>query len=59
MRNYYPEAIPILEQVRLAYPNDTTLAGIIDDSEGIYKRLESGLVPVPTITPLPANAPSP
>jgi len=57
--NYCPEAIPILEQVRLAYPNDTTLIGIIDDSEGICKRLESGLVPVPTITPVPANTPAP
>jgi len=49
--NYCPQAIPILEQVRKAYPDDPSLTGIVDDSEGICRRLAQGVAPVPTITP--------
>ncbi|MEW5869227.1 MAG: tetratricopeptide repeat protein [Chloroflexota bacterium] len=55
--NYCPKAIPILEQVRSAYPDDPTLISILEDSEGICRRLENGVAPVPTITPLPTDTP--
>jgi tetratricopeptide (TPR) repeat protein len=57
--NYCTEAVTTLEEVRQSYPDDPILLGIIDDSEGICRRLESGQVPVPTITPMPAATPNP
>jgi tetratricopeptide (TPR) repeat protein len=57
--NYCPQARQVLAQVRLAYPDDVTLIGIADDSEGICKRLDAGQAPVPTITPMPTETPPP
>ncbi len=66
--NYCAEAYQVLQEVREAYPDDPTLIGIIEDSEGICRRLEAnagratstpaaplGLVPseTPPITPTP------
>jgi len=50
--NYCPEALPILRQVRQAYPNDTSLMDIVADSEGICRRLQGGSQPA-TPTPEP------
>jgi tetratricopeptide (TPR) repeat protein len=50
--NYCPDAISVLEQVRAYRPDDTTLIEIIDDSEGICRRLEGG-------TSSPGATPSP
>jgi tetratricopeptide (TPR) repeat protein len=54
--NYCPEAMPVLEQVRKAYPDDTILVGIVDDSEGICKRVQKDIgaatAGLPTETPL-------
>jgi tetratricopeptide (TPR) repeat protein len=55
--NYCPEAMEVLQQVRAAYPDDPTLMSIVEDSEGICARLESGSVPVPTITPEASSTP--
>jgi tetratricopeptide (TPR) repeat protein len=55
--NYCPEARQVLAQVRQAYPDDPTLMGIAEDSEGICKRLDAGQAPVPTITPMPTETP--
>ncbi len=50
--NYCEEAISILEQVRVYRPDDTTLIEIINDSEGICRRLEGGsILPESTSTP--------
>jgi len=43
--NYCPEALPILQQVRQAYPDDTSLMEIVQDSEGICRRLQGGSSP--------------
>jgi tetratricopeptide (TPR) repeat protein len=56
--NYCPQARQVLGKVRQAYPEDVTLMGIADDSEGICKRLDAGQAPVPTITPMPTETPS-
>ena len=32
-----------------------TLMGIVEDSEGICRRLDAGQAPVPTITPMPTE----
>ena len=56
--NYCPEARQVLAQVRQAYPDDPTLMGIAEDSEGICKRLDAGQAPVPTITPMPTETPA-
>jgi tetratricopeptide (TPR) repeat protein len=53
--NYCPQARVVLAQVRQAYPDDVTLMGIVDDSEGLCKRLDAGQAPVPTITPMPTD----
>jgi tetratricopeptide (TPR) repeat protein len=55
--NYCPQAREVLAKVRLAYPDDTTLMAIAEDSEGICRRLDAGQAPVPTITPLPTSTP--
>lgn len=51
--NYCALALEVLQEVRQAYSDDPTLMGIVEDSEGICRRLQSGNVPVPTVTPLP------
>jgi tetratricopeptide (TPR) repeat protein len=55
--NYCPQAREVLSHVREAYPDDPVLMGIVEDSEGICRRLDSGQAPVPTITPMPASTP--
>ena len=57
--NYCAEAVKVLEEVRAAYASDATLIGIVEDSEGICRRLASGQVPVPTITSMPVATPAP
>lgn len=57
--NYCVEAVEVLEQVRAYRPDDTTLIDIINDSEGICRRLEGQMnspqiTPTPTVTPTPA-----
>jgi tetratricopeptide (TPR) repeat protein len=61
--NYCPQALPILEQVRKAYPNDTSLIGIIEDSEGICRRVQGGgqpedATPTPEMEITPTPTPS-
>ena len=55
--NYCPQAREVLSKVRQAYPDDPTLIGIVEDSEGICRRLNQGQAPVPTITPGPTDTP--
>ena len=56
--NYCPQALEVLAEVRAAYPEDPSLMGIIEDSEGICRRLQgyinATLTPLPTTTPTPA-----
>ncbi|NMC11332.1 MAG: tetratricopeptide repeat protein [Chloroflexi bacterium] len=52
-QNYCPQARPILNQVRAAYPQDTILMGIVADSEGICDRLEGSANALPSPTPIP------
>jgi tetratricopeptide (TPR) repeat protein len=47
--NYCPEAQQVLNEVRRAYPDDATLMSIVEDSEGICRRLQAG----PSATPTP------
>jgi tetratricopeptide (TPR) repeat protein len=55
--NYCPDALQVLNEVRDSYSEDPTLMGIVEDSEGICRRLEAGQAPVPTITPMPTGTP--
>jgi tetratricopeptide (TPR) repeat protein len=57
--NYCPTALEVLGEVRQAYPDDPSLMGIVEDSEGICRRLQGGQVAVPTITPMPTDTPEP
>jgi tetratricopeptide (TPR) repeat protein len=57
--NYCPTALEVLGEVRRAYPDDPSLMGIVEDSEGICRRLQGGQVAVPTITPMPTDIPEP
>jgi tetratricopeptide (TPR) repeat protein len=57
--NYCPTALEVLGEVRRAYPDDPSLMGIVEDSEGICRRLQGGQVAVPTITPMPTDTPEP
>jgi tetratricopeptide (TPR) repeat protein len=57
--NYCPTALEALSEVRRAYPDDPSLIGIVEDSEGICRRLQGGQVAVPTITPMPTDTPEP
>jgi tetratricopeptide (TPR) repeat protein len=43
--NYCSEAYEVLGEVRASYPEDPTLIGIIEDSEGICRRLAGNLTP--------------
>ncbi len=56
--NYCKEAIEVLELVRAYRPDDTTLISIINDSEGICRRLEEESTSK-NITPTPLPSPSP
>lgn len=58
--NYCSEAIDVLQQVRDVYPDDVTLMSIVEDSEGICRRLGSStgevttgemVAATPTVTP--------
>jgi tetratricopeptide (TPR) repeat protein len=58
--NYCQEAYTVLEEVRRYRPDDATLIGIIDDSEGICRRLEGGSsLPASTSTPTGDTTPTP
>jgi tetratricopeptide (TPR) repeat protein len=57
--NYCPRALEALSEVRRAYPDDPSLIGIVEDSEGICRRLQGGQVAVPTITPMPTDTTEP
>jgi tetratricopeptide (TPR) repeat protein len=57
--NYCPTALEVLGEVRQSYPDDPSLIGIVEDSEGICRRLQGGQVAVPTITPMPTDTPAP
>lgn len=63
-QNYCPEALPVLQEVRQAYPDDPTLMEIVTDSEGICRNLGNSIqegeatispraTPTPTIPPTP------
>jgi hypothetical protein len=56
--NYCPEALEVLAKVRAYRPDDTTLMGIVEDSEGICRRLQTGLTGAGS-TPTPAVSPTP
>jgi tetratricopeptide (TPR) repeat protein len=56
--NYCQEAYNVLEKVRKYRPNDEILISIIDDSEGICRRLEGGEDAIQD-TPTPAPYPTP
>ncbi|MCZ7552637.1 MAG: tetratricopeptide repeat protein [Anaerolineales bacterium] len=55
--NYCPQAREVLAQVRAAYPDDPTLIGIVEDSEGICARLDASPAPGPTKTPTLVETP--
>lgn len=57
--NYCQEAYKVLQEVRAAYPDDPTIIPIVEDSEGICRRLEGGYTPQPTETPDPNITPEP
>ncbi len=54
--NYCDQAYDVLEEVRLAYPDDNILTGIVDDSEGICRRL-ANTPAAPTIPAAPTATP--
>ena len=49
--NYCAEALQVLSEVRRAYPDDAILMGIVEDSEGICARLQSGPIENPETSP--------
>jgi tetratricopeptide (TPR) repeat protein len=52
--NFCPQAIPVLNQVTSAYPNDPILNGIVQDSLGICRNLAnnaSSSAATPTVSP--------
>jgi tetratricopeptide (TPR) repeat protein len=68
--NYCPEALPVLDQVRKAYPDDPFLKGIVEDSEGLCRRVAGGydtptaaptlgLTGTPPTRPAPSRTPIP
>ncbi len=57
--NYCPEAFSVLQEVRAAYPDDPILMDIVEDSEGICRRLESGFIQEATTTPEVTLTPEP
>lgn len=50
--NYCAEALAVLAEVRAAFPDDAVLMSIVEDSEGICRRL-SGLANTPAPSPVP------
>jgi len=58
--NFCDNAVSVLAEVRQAYPDDPTLMSIVEDSEGICRRLadEMGASPAATTeAPQPAATP--
>ena len=51
--NYCSEAMSVLAQVRAERGDDALLMGIVEDSEGICRRLAGSYTPEPTTTPEP------
>jgi tetratricopeptide (TPR) repeat protein len=62
--NYCPEALKALGEVRASYPDDPSLMGIVQDSEGICSRLANQMAATPTPTgtltvfPTPSTSPT-
>ncbi|OGO29326.1 MAG: hypothetical protein A2W33_01630 [Chloroflexi bacterium RBG_16_52_11] len=65
-QNYCPDAMDVLAEVRAGYPDDPILMSIVEDSEGICRRLADGSlapenIPTPEVpemieeTPLPGG----
>lgn len=57
--NYCPEALDVLSQVRAVRSDDELLMSIVEDSEGICRKLAGNYTPGPTSTPQPAGTPEP
>jgi tetratricopeptide (TPR) repeat protein len=57
--NYCSEAYTVLGEVRSKYPDDPILMGIIEDSEGVCRRLTSGSTSNATNTPVITTTPEP
>jgi tetratricopeptide (TPR) repeat protein len=58
--NFCPQAIPVLNQVSKAYPNDPILNGIVQDSLGICRNLANNASSTQTSTSEPgATTPTP
>jgi len=57
--NYCPDALRVLQQVREAYPDDSTLISIVEDSEGICRNLSGGSAPSNTPTIVNPATPEP
>jgi tetratricopeptide (TPR) repeat protein len=57
--NYCPEAMEVLGEVRAAYPDDPALMGIVEDSEGICRRLQSPSSTQLPVTPEQGSSPAP
>jgi len=55
--NFCDEAFRVLQEVRASYPDDPTLMSIVEDSEGICRRLEGGYTPEPIEPTLPETTP--
>jgi tetratricopeptide (TPR) repeat protein len=53
--NYCVKARQVLNQVRSAYGDDPILMGIVEDSEGICRRLDGGPASPATSTPAPTE----
>lgn len=57
--NYCEEAYTVLAEVRAAYPDDPSLIGIIEDSEGICRRLSGSGGSSPAASPVPQSSGTP
>ena len=57
--NYCLEALDILSQVRAVRSDDELLMSIVEDSEGICRKLAGNYTPGPTSTPQPTGTPEP
>ncbi len=53
------EALPVLDKVERAFPNDPVLGGIIRENRAICRTLQTEKTPQPTITPQPTPTPTP
>jgi hypothetical protein len=60
-RNYCPDAVKVLSEVRASFPDDANILGIVSAGEQICQSLTQDIVqtPIPlgTSTPLPTPKP--